>query len=516
MIVLQMAVWLPAQNKFYLPPQPVSKIFNTDTYVTRTNIFYHASTDRLLTVGHPFYEVTKSVAGENTVTVPKVSPNQYRVFRVRFPDPNRFAFGDKNIFDPEKERLVWACRGLEISRGQPLGVSITGHPLFNRFDDVENTGKYNSGHSTGDNRQNIAFDPKQVQMFMVGCIPATGEHWSKAQRCAGAAYEAGDCPPIELTNSVIEDGDMVDIGLGALDFRTLQLNRSDAPLDIVNSVCKYPDYIKMGKDPFGDALFFYARREQLYARHMFSRAGLNDSEAVPSELYLPAKEGQAQKTIATDNYFITPSGSLVSSDAQIFNRAYWLQRAQGQNNGIAWENQLFVTVADNTRGTIMSINTPQQQNGSPTDYDAGSFKEYLRHTEEFELQFIMQLCKVTLTPEHLSYVHAFNPDVIESWQLLVGNLPSSSIEDQYRYINSLATKCPDAIVSSERKDPFANYKFWDVDLTDKMSDQLDQYALGRKFLFQSGLRQTDTRAAKVKAMRTGSSTSRPAKRRKRL
>lgn len=125
-----MAVWLPAQNKFYLPPQPVTKVLNTDDYVERTALFYHASTDKLLTVGHPYFEITKN---QNEVLVPKVSPNQYRVFRIRFPDPNTFAFGDKCVYNPDTERLVWAVRGIEVSRGGPLGSAITGHPLFNKL-----------------------------------------------------------------------------------------------------------------------------------------------------------------------------------------------------------------------------------------------------------------------------------------------------------------------------------------------------------------------------------------------
>nr|DAZ92258.1 TPA_asm: L1 [Manis javanica papillomavirus 1] len=479
-----MAVWLPAQNKFYIPPQPFTKILSTDEYVTRTQYYYHAGSERLLTVGHPYYDIIKD--DNVTVTVPKVSPNQYRVFRIRLPDPNKFAFADKNIYDPEKERLVWACRGIEVSRGQPLGVPVTGNPLFNRGDDVENNGKYNGTayKDQNDHRQNIAFDPKQVQLLLVGCEPATGEFWTAARRCNGEQYQMGDPLPIELKNRIIQDGDMVDIGFGAMDYRLLQPNKSDAPLDILNSTTLYPDYIKMAKEKFGNSLFFYARREQLYG--FFSRDGDMGKEGTPQDLYIASTNGQAQATMSTNNYCVTPSGSLISSDSQLFNRPYWIQRAQGKNNGVAWHNQLFVTVVDNTRGTIMTINSAADNNGA-SNYVASKFKEYLRHVEEFELEFIFQLCKVKLTPENLAFLHTMDETLLDEWELNITTPKGAIIEDAYRYIQSSATKCPDNVPPPANKDPWANFKFWEIDLREDMSEELDMFPLGRKFLYQSGM-----------------------------
>ncbi|UBK24598.1 L1 [Eptesicus regulus papillomavirus] len=477
-----MAVWLPAANKFYLPPQPITRILNTEEYVQRTDIFYHAGSERLLTVGHPFYDVMNGA----DVAIPKVSGNQFRVFRVRFPDPNNFAFGDTSIFNPETERLVWAVRGLEINRGQPLGIALSGHAYFNKLADAENAFNYENSQGTANQneRENVAFDVKQVQLFMVGCKPQTGEYWDKAPTCAEQVVNKGDCPPIELETKVIEDGDMVDIGFGNLNFKTLQENKADAPLDILNNTVVYPDFIKMAEEPFGDSLFFYARREQMYARHFYVRDGLN-AEGVPAGFYYPAEESAQGRPIGSDSYGFTPSGSLVSSEAQLFNRPYWLQRAQGQNNGVMWMNELFVSVVDNTRGTIFSINQTTEQ---LTNWDPSKIKEYLRHVEEFQLSFIIQLCKVKLTPENLAFIHTMNPDIIESWHLAVNPPPGVAIEDHYRYLSSLATKCPDSVQPTERPDPYKDLRFWDIDLRERMTEQLDQTPLGRKFLFQTGLR----------------------------
>ncbi|AEM05821.1 L1 [Peromyscus papillomavirus 1] len=475
--LFQMAFWLPNNQKLYLPPTPVTRILSTDEFVTRTSIYYHASSDRLLTVGNPYYPVKDG----DTVTVPKVSPHQYRVFRVRLPDPNRFAFADTSVYDPDQERLVWGLRGVEISRGQPLGIGVTGHPLFNKYEDVENPNKYSPTPGT-DNRQNVGFDPKQSQLFILGCTPALGEHWNKTLPCAGVGVKAGDCPPIERLGTVIEDGDMIDIGYGNLDFRYLQENKSEVPLDIVDSICKYPDYLGMTKDTYGNSCFFYARREQIYSRHFFSRAGVQ-GEQIPDTLYFKGAAGQGQENTALATYGITPSGSLVSSDAILFNRPYWLERAQGQNNGILWNNQLFVTVVDNTRGTNFTINVQQTKEDT---YKAGNFKQYSRHVEEYELEFVFQLCKVRLTTEVLAHLHNMVASVLDNWNLNVGPPTSGSLSDRYRFIESLATKCPDKVVE-EKKDPYDGLIFWNVDLSEKLTDDLDQFSLGRKFLYQHAL-----------------------------
>lgn len=503
-----MAVWLPATNKFYLPPAPITRIQNTDEYVSRTDIFYHAGTERLLTVGHPFYEILS--ADKSSVEVPKVSGNQYRVFRFRLPDPNNFAFGNKQIFDPEKERLVWALRGIEIQRGQPLGVPLTGHTYFNKLVDAENTFAYDNSHGTDQNaRENVAFDPKQVQLFLVGCRPQIGEYWDKGKSCD--ELPAGNCPPLELVNATIQDGDMTDIGFGALNFQELQDNKSDVPFDLVNTKSIYPDFIKMAEDSFGDSLFFYARREQMYVRHMFLRDGMN-GEPVPDTHFLKYKSDGARVPMGTSNYGSTPSGSLVSSESQIFNRPYWLQRSQGQNNGIIWLNDLFVTVADNTRGTVFNINKDTE---SVEEWSPQKNKEYLRHVEEFQFSFIIQLCKVQLTPENLAFIHTMDPQIVDNWHLSVNPPPGSAIEDHYRYINSLATRCPDAVPPAERQDPYKDLKFWEVDLTERLTEQLDQTPLGRKFLFQIGAPSRNVgRSVVTRRTRAASRSTTTAKRRR--
>lgn len=512
MISLQMALWTHQNGKLYLPPpRPVARVLSTDEYVQNTNLFFYAGTERLLQVGHPFFEV-RSAVDEEKIEVPKVSGNQYRVLRVTLPDPNKFALVDPGIYNSEHERLVWRLRGLEIGRGGPLGVATTGNPLFNKYGDTENPNSYPK-KQTDDNRQNVSMDPKQTQLFLVGCAPPIGAHWDIAEFCKDHNRIQGECPPVQLINSYIEDGDMCDIGFGACNFKAFQKDKSGVPLEIVDSICKYPDFLKMSKDTYGDELFFCGRREQLYVRHNFVRAGtIGDSIPTPyngSSYYISPQTEQAQNNVDSHIYFAVPSGSLTTSDSQLFNRPYWLQQSQGANNGICWGNQLFLTYVDNTRNTNFTLSVYNSNDIEPSaqyKYKAADFKQYLRHVEEVELEFIFQLCKVRLDADILAHINVMNPSILDEWQLAFVPPAPQSIEDQYRFLSSLATKCP-VPAPAEKDDPYKKYNFWPIDLTERFTLELSQYPLGRRFLYQSGL-------LRQKRPRTEISTPKRAKRKR--
>nr|AYA94872.2 MAG: L1 protein [Human papillomavirus] len=507
--VLQMALWLQTRGTLYLPPsKPVATVMNTDDYVVPTNLYFHGGTDRMLIVGHPYYDVTDAI-DEKKLLVPKCSGNQFRVIRLLFPDPNKFAIADPNIFNPEKERLVWRLEGIEIGRGGPLGIGLTGNPLFNKYADVENPTQVPAKQDDNtDYRVDVAMDPKQIQLFIVGCTPPTGEHWDVAARCPDDNAEAGSCPPIQLVTSVIQDGDMVDIGFGNCNFKTLQQDRSGTPLEITNEICKWPDFLKMSKDAYGDQMFFCGKKEQMYSRHMLARAGI-DGDHLPDDIYYPPVTNN--NNLGPYTYFPTTSGSLVTSDNQLFNKPYWLHNAQGANNGICWENQLFVTVVDNSRGTNFNISVYAEDQGKIPDqykYKSKDFKNYSRHTEEYELEVILQLYKVPLNAETLSHLNVMNPDILENWDLSFVPPPPEGIQDSYRYLLSKATKCPSDAAETVKKDPWGKYAFWTVDMTERLSAELSQFSLGKKFLYQTGM-------LRKKRVRTDVNTVRKSAKRKR-
>nr|AAC54879.1 L1 protein [Human papillomavirus type 70] len=504
-----MALWRSSDNTVYLPPPSVAKVVNTDDYVTRTGIYYYAGTSRLLTVGHPYFKVP--VNGGRKQEIPKVSAYQYRVFRVSLPDPNKFGLPDPSLYNPDTQRLVWACIGVEIGRGQPLGVGVSGHPLYNRLDDTENS-HFSSAVSTQDSRDNVSVDYKQTQLCIIGCVPAMGEHWAKGKACKSTTVQQGDCPPLELVNTAIEDGDMIDTGYGAMDFRTLQETKSEVPLDICQSVCKYPDYLQMSADVYGDSMFFCLRKEQLFARHFWNRGGMV-GDTIPSELYI--KGTDIRERPGTHVYSPSPSGSMVSSDSQLFNKPYWLHKAQGHNNGICWHNQLFITVVDTTRSTNFTLSACTET-AIPAVYSPTKFKEYTRHVEEYDLQFIFQLCTITLTADVMAYIHTMNPAILDNWNIGVTPPPSASLVDTYRYLQSAAIACQKDAPTPEKKDPYDDLKFWNVDLKEKFSTELDQFPLGRKFLLQVGARRRPTIGPRKRPASAKSSSSASKHKRKRV
>lgn len=485
---LQMALWLPTTGKLYLPPtKPTPRVLQTDEFIRPTNLFFCASTDRLLTVGHPYFPI-RNPGNDEQIDVPKVSGSQYRVFRFKLPDPNKFALVDSTVFNSDEERLVWRLRAVEMGRGGPLGVGVTGHPYFNKFVGTENPTEYPVAQ-TDDNRLDMSMEPKQNQIFIVGCIPPMGEHWDKAKSC-DKNPAAGTCPPIQLVNSTIEDGNMCDTGFGAMNFDNLCEDRSSFPLDIINETSKWPDFLKMNKDPYGNYIFFYGQREQLYIRHQGARGGsMGDTIPDPPGEYYYTPNGPPQTTIGSHIYFSTVSGSLNSSESQLFNRPYFLQKAQGPNNGLCWNEDLFITLLDTTRNTNFNISVYKQSpplTPSTYKYKAGDFNQFLRHVEEFEFEFVFQLCKVPLTADVLAHLNVMNSNILEHWSLAFVPPPPAGIEDAYRYMQSLATRCPTENPTKETEDPYKDLNFWDVDLHDRFSSELSQSYLGRRFLYQIG------------------------------
>nr|AYA94794.1 MAG: L1 protein [Human papillomavirus] len=482
------SLWLPSAGPLYLPPpKPTPRVLRTDEYVTGTDVYFHAGSDRLLVVGHPYFDVKEN--GENKITVPKVSAHQYRVFRCKLPDPNKFALVDPKIYDPNRERLVWKVVGVELGRGGPLGIGTTGNPLFNKLADVENPIDYTQQGPT-DARMNVAYDPKLVQMFIIGCTPPTGAYWDVATPCK--ELQTGECPPIQLVNDTIQDGDMGDLGFGAANFKAFQQDRSGVSLDLLDTFSIWPDFSKMLKNIYGDEIFFYGKKEQLFARHQWVRAG-TDGDAIPTidnQNFIYAGSDPPRSTAGPLSYFTMPSGSLNSSDGQLFNKPYWLRRAQGTNNGICWGNDLFITIYDNSRGTNFNLSVYNQNNGkvpASYSYKNNDFKNYLRHAEEYEFELIFQLCKVSLDPDTLAHINVMNPRILEDWSLAFVPPAPQDIADAYRYLQSLATRCPTESSTEAKEDPYKGKTFWLVDLTERFSSDLSQHALGRKFLYQVGL-----------------------------
>lgn len=485
-----MSYWLPNTGTVFFPPaQPVARVLHTSEFVKPTNVFFHAQTDRQLLVGHPYFDVYEN--GDQTkINVPKVSGNQFRVLRLLLPDPNKFALIDKGFYNPEHERLVWRLQGIQIGREGPLGIGATGNPLFNKYVDTENPSTYPANPADNkDYRQDMSMDPKQVQLFIVGCKPPIGMYWDTVS-CENK--QKGSCPPLHMVHSVIQDGQMCDIGYGACNFNTMQQDKSSVPMDIANDICKWPDFSRMANDVYGNELFFYGIREQMYARHYYAVGGsVGDPLPDEKEFYrtIDTNNNNDKETLGPHGYQVTPSGSLLSTDSQMFNKPFWLQRAQGNNDGIAWNNDLFVTIVDNTRNTNMLLTIYNGGDELDSNYKlkTSDFKYYLRHAEGYEVNLILQLMRVPLRPDTLAHLQVMDPNILKGWQLGFVPPPPQGLEDEYRYVRSLATFCTadgNTAKDTEEVDPYKDYYFWQIDMSDTFSTELSQFQLGRRFMYQ--------------------------------
>lgn len=226
---------------------------------------------------------------------------------------------------------------------------------------------------------------------------------------------------------------------------------------------------------------------------MFTHDG-NEGDNLPTEptraFYIqPANDTPPNANIGKFSYYPVPSGSLVTSEASLFNRPYWLYKAQGKNNGVCWGNNLFITLLDNTHNTNFTISVYKENNpmNNEYQYNKSNFRKYLRHVEELEVELIMHLCKVPLEADILAHINVMDPRILDEWELAFVPPPPQGLEDTYRYIKSLATMRPADVPATAPEDRYKGMVFWDVDLRDKFTTELDQTPLGRKFLYQMGM-----------------------------
>ncbi|QGM48360.1 L1 [Hemidactylus frenatus papillomavirus 2] len=479
-----MATALWSDSGMFLPPPPNAQpLLSTEDYCSPTDIYLLGRSPRLLTVGHPYFAV-----GEGTSTaeaVPLVSGHQYRVFRVQLPDPNDALFlPDTSIHSPD-HKLVYRLTGIEVKRGQPFGIGASGNPEMNLGRDVENTAAppVEDGEEVKGEKVLVsnAFDPKQAQMFIVGCTPAVGQYWGPAKACSDTSHTngtEGKCPRLQLYSEAIQDGDFFDMGLGAMDHGALTKDHKQLPLELWNRTTKYPDWIQMEGDPYGDSCFFLYKWEQLYGRHF------HDTYGAVGEKYTPPS-GSTSPTLKRDNYLyhVTPSGSLVTSDKQLFNKPYWLGSAMGHNQGILWGQQCFITVLDNTRAHNMLVS--QASESSSSTYESSHLNNYLRHAEEFSITMVVQVCRIKLNSETLFHIQGMAPHIVDDWGFSPAPLPgpsTSGFHSQYRFSHNAATVCDkdQELAAAAPRDPYADMKFWDVRL--ELKPELHTASLGRKFM----------------------------------
>ncbi|QYW06019.1 L1 protein [Papillomaviridae sp. Haddock_c2655] len=426
-----------------VPVQPVMR--STDEFTHDTGLVYAVRSQLMSLIGHPHYDITKSRKRRGKqvqdVILPMVSPFQYRVFELNLPDPNKMSFPETLQHRTLKsQRYVWCIEMVEVCRNGPLGVPLTGNSMFAKFADIENppvnwtkTEKQKGakqGTDDKDGRTMIGFDGKQTQFIAIGAKPLKGFTW------VGTPSGVKDgCPILTRSVSDIKDGDLGDIGFGNIDPTTLCMDEWHLPIEMKDRACISPDLDNMLKDGMGDCMFMYINREQVFAKHFFDMAGTGGE--VTEDMTKPL-EGK-----------VIPSGSLAASQSSIFGKPYWLNQSVGPNNGLLWDNKLFVTCMDTTHGGSFNIVIKKSGTGKSNDgpgasatnhfvnekpceefqplasefdsarneneYKPSDWNEFQRHVSEWSVEAIVRLKTITLEGELMLLLDQKYPDLLTNW-----------------------------------------------------------------------------------------------------
>ncbi|QYW06007.1 L1 protein [Papillomaviridae sp. Haddock_c45] len=498
-----------------VPVSPVMR--STDEFTHDTGLVYAVTSQLMSLIGHPHYDITKSRKRRGkTVTdviLPMVSPFQFRVFELNLPDPNHMSFPEtlehRNL---SSQRYVWSVEMVEVTRNGPLGVPLTGNSMFAKFADIENpvvdwTKREKQKGAKGgvdnkDGRVMVGFDGKQTQFIAIGAKPLKGFSWTGTE-----SGVKGGCPILTRVVEDIKDGDLGDIGFGNIDPATLCLDEWHLPIEMKDRKCVSPDIDNMLKDGMGDCMFMYINREQLFAKHFWDMAG-NGGE-VTEDMTKPL-EGK-----------VIPSGSLAASAQSIFGKPYWLNQSVGPNNGLLWDNKLYVTCMDTTHGASFNIVVPKPQTAGDGDqlqqaagsdnhfssakpceefnplsseydsarnadaYDPSKWNEFQRHVSEWSVEAIVRLKTITLEGELMLLLDQKYPDLLNNWGF--GWKENSELTPyQTNMITSQQSmrRCPEENVlgADEEQEVQSNIVIdSNGDCKLEMHDELHRTPLGRKY-----------------------------------
>ncbi|QXT57756.1 L1 [Rhinella marina papillomavirus 1] len=336
-----------------IPPQKLLK--TSDAYTTSTDFWFTVQSKIVTLQGNPFEEFK-----QDDKTVPFVSPLQFRVVKLNLPDPNSMSIQGMSQ-SLNSRRFFWQLKGFSIHRQQPRA-----HPYTSRV-------KWDSGTAVED--FNLVFDPPTRQFIIIGAKPALGTYFEWDNAKAGVLIKKV---------SEIEDGDLVDVGFGTL--KVPDQYKSQFPNIMSKAQTKDIALLDMLEEETGDRLFTFLDREQSFAK-TFEATKLQSGET--------KEEYECAWTI--------PSGGLVSSLNDIFNKSFWINKSGHENNCVAWDNSFFFTFCDTTRGQIYSL---------PNSDGTGAL---MRFVSEFQIEAVVRLVSVTLESQFLQYINRINKGLLSKW-----------------------------------------------------------------------------------------------------
>lgn len=205
----------------------------------------------------------------------------------------------------------------------------------------------------------------------------------------------------------IGDGDMHEFGFGNIDYKTTSYDKTLLPVEMCynNGPTLIPDKLGMQADLTGDRCFFMWERTAAGIRHTRHTNGLHFTNNPSDNTDVFAK---CQNMVQQQN---AVTAGMVSSTLDLFNKNYWLNKAQGPNNGVIWHNKLYVTHVDNTRGYIHMIT---EKGTDSSNYDPTKVNCFLRHIREYKVSVLVRLCKVKLEAQLIQYLLQFNKEFMKN------------------------------------------------------------------------------------------------------
>lgn len=368
---------------------------SSDSYTRDTGVIFAIESEEIILQGSP-----RAKSDDTEPKMPILNPNEYRVFRNKLPEPNAFGILEQYVSLKEKKYL-WKLRGVRINRNGPQLKLPEYNLQFDKFG--SNAAKVSQ----------LLYDPPLNQKIILGCKPCLGYHFPVLNipdnevhvcemDCANCPCCCEDDPPVKAAAeppvmlgkpiiTEIMDGDMSDIGFGTIDMRnkvradlfpTIMFLRSDSP-------CKEIAKIEMKKEMTGDRDFFIFERSQSHTKEIFP------SNSTAANVVGPA-------------IFGIPDGSVVSSLNDLMNRTIWLNKAEGANNCLAWDDEFYITVLDNTRGGSVILNKTK-----PDDFTTGTL--VTRAVQIYQIECIVELVEVSLEAELLQYMYRINRNLMNKW-----------------------------------------------------------------------------------------------------
>ncbi|QYW06033.1 L1 protein [Papillomaviridae sp. Seabass_c17043] len=394
---------------------------STDKFVSETGTTYSISSDGLRLTGHPYH---------TTNTVGWVSPSRFTVFELQLPDVNKFKLPERvGRIDLKSEKYVWKLVGLRVdSQGsiKPATTAQTGVwlPSDNGCDITAPTTCFDAelqqscadlfteqeeGENNGENQTDLQYirwgmEHSQRQLIVAGCKPATGVYEKFVK--TGSDYH------LERQTKDIQDGDICEFGYGNQSVAGSE-DPSSFPVEMVanpDNAPMIPDFMGMLGDEIGDNCFFHIERNASGIKHTGHLEGTKSHDDF-AKTTTPAWLAWMDKD---PNGITTATAGIISHGNDIMNRNYWLNKARGANNGVLFDNKLFVTVVDNFRGQIYRW-VEKASDDVKNDYDPTKNKFTVRHVKEFKVHVIVRLCKIQLESQLVNWMLQHNKEWLKNF-----------------------------------------------------------------------------------------------------